>query len=351
MSVPVARRIVSHVRDTDRIVNVLVEVDTDDGLTGASYVAGFTPQKARATCWLLDEMDAAVRGLDASAIGAAWDRMWASCALAGHTGLSTFALSAMDVALWDLHGKQLGVPLHHLLGFRRTELRAYASDGCWLQDDPSAVAAEAESFAAEGFRAVKVRFGRPDPERDLATLEAVRRAVGDGVQLLVDVNQGWTREQARRFGPRLAECDATWLEEPLACEDVAGLAELRRVLPVPITAGENAYLPDGIKALLDAAAVSTAMPDLQRVGGITGWVRASALAEAAHVSITSHLFPEVSIHLLAAAAQPGPLEWVTWMSPLLEEPLEVRGGVVHAPETPGLGIAFDAAAVRRHQID
>lgn len=351
VAIPVRHKIVSAVRETDRVINVLVEVRTDEGASGIAYVAGFTRQKAAAVRALVAEFAKALHGTDALVIGAAWDRMWAISTLGGHSGLTTFALSAVDTALWDLQGKLLNAPLHRLLGTRRTVLDAYASDACWLRDDPAAVAGEAEAFATQGFTMVKMRFGRPDPERDLATLAAVRRAVGDGVRVMVDVNQGWSRERARRYAPRLAEYAVEWLEEPLPAEDVTGLAALRETSPIALTAGENVYGLDGVRALLESHAVATLMPDLQRIGGVTGWVRADALAEAWRVPITSHLFPEVSVQLLAASRQPGPLEWVSWLEPILEEPLVTRHGTVTVPDRPGLGIAFDQDAVRRYRLD
>jgi L-alanine-DL-glutamate epimerase-like enolase superfamily enzyme len=350
VSVPVRYPIRSAVRAADQVINVLVEVQTDEGASGVAYVAGFTLQKAAAVVAMVADLAAGLRGADATQIGAAWDRMWSLSTLSGHTGIAMFALSAIDTALWDLQGKLLGAPLHRLLGTRRTSVVAYASDGCWLHDDPAKVAAEAADFAAAGFRSVKMRLGRRDPTVDLAAVEAVRRAVGNGIGVMTDVNQGWGREQARAFGRRLAAWDVAWLEEPLAAEDVAGLAALKGELATPITAGENAYGTDGVRALLETGAVSTIMPDLQRIGGVTGWITVNALAEAWRVPITSHLFPEVSVHLLASSRLAGPLEFVTWSAPLLEEPLSVRDGVVAVPEKPGLGIAFDRAAVERYRV-
>ena len=342
VSVPVRYPIRSAVRQADRVINVLVEVRTDEGPSGVAYVAGFTPQKAAAVVAMVADLADVLRGGDATQVGAAWDRMWAAATLSGHNGIAMFALSAIDTALWDLQGKLLAAPLHRLLGTRRTTVAAYASDGCWLHDDPATVAAEAADFAAGGFRAVKIRLGRRDPGGDLATIAAVRRAVGDTVEVMTDVNQGWGRERARALGRRLTAWDVAWLEEPLAA--------LKGELATPITAGENAYGADGIRALLEAGAVSTIMPDLQRIGGVTGWIAVNALAEAWRVPITSHLFPEVSAHLLAASRLIGPLEFVTWAAPLLEEPLVARDGAVAVPERPGLGIAFDRAAVEHYRV-
>ena len=352
VSVPVAHRIVSSVRDTAQVINVLVELDTDDGLTGVAYVAGFTRHKAHATCYLLQELGEAIAGLPAEDITAVWDRMWSVLTLAGHAGLPVFALSAIDIALWDLRGKRAEAPLYQLLGgVRHNRLEAYASDGCWLSSDIASVVEDAEMFAARGFSGLKLRFGRSDPDDDLAVLRAVRRAVGEGVRIMVDVNQGWTPLCAREYGSALADYGVRWLEEPLPAEEIAGLAALRRDLPLEIAAGESAYLPAGLEALVSAGAVSVMMPDLQRAGGVTGWLQAREIADAAGVLLSPHLFPEINVHLLAMCAAPGPLEWVSWAEPLLEEPLCVKAGSVTPPDRPGLGITFDRAAMRGMQLD
>lgn len=350
IAVPVTRRIVSSVRDTDRVINVLVEVLTDEEISGLSYIAAFTRHKAQAVCALVDDLAEVVRGMDAAATGMVWERMWAACTLIGHSGLAVFALSAIDTALWDLQGKLLNVPVHRLLGTRRTSLPAYASDGCWLYPDPGQVADEAIEFAGMGFKAVKIRFGRPDPEQDIVALDSVRRTVGDEIDIMVDVNQGWSRTRALEYGRRLAEYNVTWLEEPLVAEDIDGLAEVRSTLSIPIVAGENAYMPAGISALVDVDAVSMVMPDLQRVGGINGWVRANAIAQSRHIPITAHLFPEISAHLLAASDLAGPLEWITWMDPVLETPLLINQGQAEVPNGPGLGLAFQKDAVEQYRI-
>ncbi len=350
VAVPAPFPIRSAVRVADKVINLLVEVQTDAGPSGVAYVAGFTKGKAAATVAMINEFAELLAGTDATQTGAAWDRMWSAATLSGHTGIAIFALSVIDMALWDLQGKLLNAPLHRLLGTRRTAIPAYASDGCWLHDEPQAVVNEAEQFVAEGFRMIKLRFGRPDPRADLAVLAAVREAVGPTITLMVDVNQGWGRATARTYGLRLHEWDVSWLEEPLPAEDVAGLAALHEQLSVPITAGENSYGLHGMQALLAAGAVSTLMPDIQRIGGVTGWIAASALADSHAVPITSHLFPEVSVHLLAASRLIGPLELVTWANPLLEEPLVLRDGAVDLPMKPGLGISFDPQAVAHYRL-
>ena len=350
VGVPIARPIVSSVRRADVVIDLLVEVLTEEG-TGVAYVAGFTENKARSLRLLVEELGAEIAGMRADGIDAAWRRMWSSLTLVGHSGLAAFALSAIDIALWDLRGKRAHLPLYRLLGGSSAGIQAYASDGCWLGGGPDKVAAEAAAFVAEGFRSVKIRFGRQDQREDYLVLEAVRHAVGDGVELMVDVNQGWSRDRARLCGSALAEARVRWLEEPLAAEDVDGLGQLRRELAVEIAAGENAYFPAGIEALVKAKAASVLMPDLQRIGGITGWLRAHDLAQEAGLLLSPHLFPEINVHLLASIADPGPLEYVTWAERILREPLAVRNGRAAPPDRPGLGIEFDGAAVQRLRLD
>lgn len=349
VAVPVAHRIVSSLRDTGEQLFLLVDVLTHQGLTGTSYVSAFSVRRGRAIRALLDELAEVICGMDATDTETIWSRMWESSRLIGHGGLSAFAISAVDIALWDIKAKAQSLPLHSLLGSSRRRLPAYASDGCWL-DGPTSVANQAERFAAAGFSAVKMRFGRRDPEDDLRALEAVRGAVGGAVEVLVDVNQGWQRDRARTYGARLPAFGVRWLEEPLPSEDVAGLADLRRALALDIVAGENAYMLDGARQLLDSAAVDVLMPDLQRIGGVTGWIRTRDLAHERATPLMPHLFPEVSVHLLAGEPS-GSLEWVSWLSPLLAQPLDVREGSVVVPDGPGIGLNFEAAAVRSHEVE
>jgi L-alanine-DL-glutamate epimerase-like enolase superfamily enzyme len=205
VELPCRYRIESSVRSASRVVNVLVVVHTDDGLHGSSYVAAFTQAQARAVHAMLDELEPRILGLPVTDTGIAWDRMRRACRLVGVSGPATWALSALDVALWDAKAKLFDAPLHAVLGTAQRELPAYASDGCWLTADLDEAVEQAAGFAAEGFRAIKVRAGRMDAEEDLAVLEAIRRTVGDDVDLLVDVNQGWSLPVARRLGRVLVE--------------------------------------------------------------------------------------------------------------------------------------------------
>lgn len=351
VAVPSRYPIESAIRSTHEIVNVLLLVLTEDGAHGSAYVAGFTRGQARAVRAMLEEFSPIVVGREASELAAVWRELRRACRLMDRGGPGVAAISAIDMALWDLKAKSLGEPLHALLGTVRHRLPVYASDGCWLSPDPDEVASQAQAFVRDGFTAVKVRVGRQNPADDLAVVQAVRDLVGDDVGVLVDANQGWSRSTARRCGRALIEMGVDWLEEPVPVEDVDGLALIQQDLPVRVVSGESVHYPHDVLRLVQAGAVSMVMPDLQRIGGVTGWIQAAAIAEAAGVDITSHLFPEVSAHLLAASAGAGPLEHVSWMDPFVEQPITVVDGMASLPDAPGTGLEFDWSALKEHIVE
>jgi L-alanine-DL-glutamate epimerase-like enolase superfamily enzyme len=258
-------------------------------------------------------------------------------------------LSALDIACWDIKGKALDLPLYRLLGGIRRAVPAYAG-GLFLSDSVDAIVEEAKRYRMAGFNAVKMRAGAKRAGEDLERVAAVRAAIGPDVALMVDVVQGWTPEQALRTGHALEAYDLTWIEDPVAFDDLAGLAKVAAALDVPIAAGENDYSKLGFKRLIDAGAADMPMADLQRVGGITEWMKVAALAEASGLPMLPHVFHEISVHLVAAAPNATFVEWVPWWDVLFEQKLTIENGLAVPPERPGLGIAFDDNAIDRYLI-
>jgi mandelate racemase len=204
---------------------------------------------------------------------------------------------------------------------------------------------EAEELLKEGFRAVKLRLGRPEAKQDLEALRAVKKAIGPDVTLMVDFNQSLTVAEALRRGRMIdEEGGVLWIEEPVRADDFAGNARIARELATPVQIGENFMGPEQMVQALAAGACDYVMPDAQRIGGVTGWMRAAALAQGAGMEMSSHLFPEVSCHLLAVTPTCHWLEFVDWAAPVLQEPLAVKNGMVAIPEKPML---WDEEAVRR----
>ena len=269
----------------------------------------------------------------------------------GHQGLATMAASGFDCACWDALAQAAGVPLVTLLGGAPRRLRAYNSNGLGLIA-PGAAADEAAALLAEGgFEAVKMRLGRPTLEEDLAAVRAVRKAIGADVVLPADFNQGLTVVEAIRRGRALDGEGLYWIEEPIVYDDLQGCAKIASQVATPIQIGENFYGTRAMADAIQARAADYMMPDVERIGGVSGWLRAAALAEAAGIEMSSHILPEISCHLLAVTPTRHWLEYVDWAAPILAEPLRVEGGCVAIPEIPGTGIAWNEDAVKGYGVE
>jgi mandelate racemase len=213
------------------------------------------------------------------------------------------------------------------------------------------LAREASELVDEGFRAIKLRLGRPSAQEDLKALRAVKKQIGPGVTLMVDFNQGLTVAEAIRRGRMIDdEGGVCWIEEPIRADDFSGCNQIRQAVHTPIQIGENFMGPEQMAQALAAGACDYVMPDAQRIGGVTGWMRAAALAQAAGIEMSSHLFPEVSCHLLAATPTCHFLEYVDWADAVLEEPLRIKDGQALVPSTPGTGIRWNESAVERCSV-
>lgn len=333
----------------EAIDTVLVELRTEEGVQGLSWIFGFGRQRAVVLHEMVGDLAGLVVGKDVFATEDLWHTMRRATAFTGVDGIATLAISAIDTACWDAVGRTLEVPIHRLLGAGEGRIATYASEGLWLDRDRDELATEAAGLIDRGFRAVKMRAGAGDDE-DVARVRAVRETVGPDVALMVDANQAWDAKRAIRMGHRLAEFDLAWLEEPVPYTDVAAMAEVRAAIPMPLCTGENDYGPAGIRDLLAAEATDIAMPDLMRMGGVTGWLKAAKLAEANHTPVSPHLFMEVSAHLAAACPNGVWQEHQPWWEPILIEPVQVRDGEIVLSDRPGFGVDVDPDAVRRYEV-
>jgi mandelate racemase len=322
---------------------LLVDLATEEGVTGRTYLFCYRPSVPRAIDAVLRDAVSLVAGEPAAPveIAATLSRRFA---LVGASGLVRMALSALDAALWDALAVAAGLPLASLLGAGPKPVPAYNSSGLGLMP-PEAAADEAERLLAGGFRSVKLRLGHRTLEEDLAAARAVRRRLPDRVELPVDYNQALSVAEAIRRGRALEGEGIAWLEEPVRHDDWAGNAAVARALAVPVQLGENFDGPEAMVAALAASACDLVMPDVARIGGVTGWIRAAGIAAAHGVEMSSHLHPELSAHLLAATPTCHWLEWVDWASPILEEPLRVEDGFARVPDRPGTGLAWRREAV------
>jgi len=329
---------------------LLLDLRTSAGITGRSYLFGIGRQTLAPLARLVAAMGEMLQG-DALAPFEIERKLRARHTLLGVHNIVLFAISGIDMAAWDALGQALGQPLVRLLGGAPRPVRAYNSKGLGIMP-PKALAKEAEELVAEGFEAVKLRLGRSRAEDDLVALRATRKAIGPKVTLMVDFNQALSVTEAIRRGRMIdAEGGVLWIEEPVRADDLAGCARVAREVATPIQIGENFMGPEQMAQALAAQACDYVMPDAQRIGGVTGWMRAAALAQGAGLEMSSHLFPEASCQLLAVTPTCHWLEYVDWAEPVLEAPVVLQKGRVLCPARPGLGMKWDERAVRRYALD
>jgi mandelate racemase len=328
---------------------VLIDLQTDEGVPGRSYLFGYSDVGARTLRDLLAAILEMVRG-DAVAPVAIAKLLHARFTLLGREGLPTMAMAGLDVALWDALARAAGLPLARLLGGEIRPIPAYNSNALGL-DAPEKLAEEALALLAEGFHAVKLRLGRKALRDDLEATRAVRARIPADALLMTDFNQALTVAEALARGRALDGEGVYWIEEPVRHDDYAGAARVAREVQTPVQIGENFLGTRAMAAAIAAGAADYVMPDLARIGGVTGWIRAAALAEAAGVEMSSHLFPEVSAQLLAVTPTAHFLEYVDWAAPVLTSPLRIADGQARPGDAPGVGLEWNDEAVARFALE
>ncbi len=329
---------------------VSVRITDDDGLEGVGYT--YSVGRGGAAIHALIERDMApdLIGQDAARIEALWKMLWWRIHYVGRGGLAAHAISAVDVALWDLKGKRLGEPLWRLLGGANPKVKAYAGgiDLYFTLDD---LLRQTDGNLEKGFRAIKMKVGRENTNEDIARVAAMRKHLGDGFPLMVDANMGWTTDRAVRAARALREFDLVWLEEPTIPDDFAGHGRILSEGGVPIAAGENLHSIHEFQHIMDANGVSYPEPDASNCGGITPWMKVAAMAEARNLPVTSHGVHDLHVHLLGAVPNASYLEAHGFgLDKYIAEPLKIVEGYATAPDRPGHGIEFDWAGLEALRV-
>jgi len=328
---------------------LLIDLHTDAGIVGRSYLFAIGRNNLKPIAALVEAMAEMLKG-DAVAPFDIEAKLRKRHTLLGVHNIVLFAMSGIDMAAWDALGQAMKQPLVRLLGGAPRPVLAYNSKGLGIMPLKPLVK-EAGELVAEGFSAVKLRLGRPEAKDDLEAVRAVKKLVGPAITLMVDFNQGLTVAEALKRGRMIdEEGGVLWIEEPVRADDFAGNARIAREVATPIQIGENFMGPEQMAQALAAGACDFAMPDAQRIGGVTGWMRAAALAQGAGMEMSSHLFPEVSCHLLAVTPTCHWLEYVDWADPILEQPVRLKDGHVLIPDRPGIGMQWDEKAVKRYSL-
>ena len=335
---------------TDTREFVTLELGTDQGLVGL----GLTFFGAALTPALKVAVDALARlavGEDPTQVEAIAAKLRRAAGTSGPGGIFTLALSAVDIACWDVKGKAAGKSVCALLGDLRDRVPTYAS-GALMRPHPLKYLAEAgPRLAAMGFSQMKMQCGsEPTVAASIERVRVLREAIGPDVDLMCDSNQLWSVHHAIEVGRRIEPYHLYWLEDPTAHDDYPGLARVADALTTPIAAGEYHYGIAPFRHLLEARAIDVVMIDLVRVGGITQWLKVAGMAEAFNLPVVSHLVPEIHVHLIAAIPNGLTVEYMPWTLGLFEETPALEQGQLVVPNKPGLGLAFDQAAIKRYQV-
>ena len=329
---------------------ILIDLYTEEGIIGRSYLEPYTAKTMRYLIPALEDFGEMLKGRKVSPIEL-YEVARKSLHFVGYQGMAAIAVSGLDMAAWDALAKAADMPLCVLLGGSVGAVNAYNSNGLWLQE-PDAVAAEAVELRDEGgFRGLKLRLGRDRARDDVATLEAVRKAVGDDVQLMVDFNQGLHLGEALQRCHMIDDFGLAWIEEPIVYDNLDGYTQLAAELTTPIQIGENFYGPRDLHKALQSKACDYVMPDFMRIGGVTGWLRAAAIAGTAGIPISTHLYPEVAAHVMRVSETAHWLEWQDWADPVLQQPYDIKDGLLHIPDVPGTGLEWNEDVVAANRAD
>jgi len=344
--VPLKRPVVSKVGLFREWPLILIDLYTNEGIVGHSYLEPYLKQSARYIVPVIEDLAEAAKGQPVAPFDT-YRRGIGALHLVGREGVSLIAVSGLDMAAWDALAKAAGLPLAVFLGGTVGPVPAYNSNGLWLTPIEG-LAAEAAALVEEGgFTGLKLRLGRERLADDLAAISAVREGAGAAVKLMCDFNQGLS------LGDALVRCHALddqglyWFEEPTTYDNIPGYAQLARELDTPVQLGENFYGPRLLYQAVLAGAGDYVMPDLMRIGGVSGWLRAAAITGAAGIPMSTHLYPEIAAHLMRVTDTAHWLEWQDWADPVLSEPFRLEGGSLVVPDKPGQGIQWDEKAVAK----
>lgn len=331
-----------------------VRVFTDEGIVGY----GYTGTTAHGDEMIADTIDRyyapELIGKDPFMVKEIWDALrFGKMHWTGRAGIAHMALAAVDIALWDIMAKAANKPLWQYLGGHKSKgIKAYNTNGGWLNWTKERLLQDVTDIVEQGFTGVKIKVGKPDPREDYDRVKAVRRAIGDDVIFMIDVNQQWNINTAMTWGRKLEEFDLFWLEEPLNPDDILGHRKLADALNVPIALGEHVYNKYAFRDYIHQGAVEYCQVDVTRVGGVTEWLQVAGLAAAYDIPICPHVGDMGQIHQHLVAATPGAfmLEYIPWIRDIFVEPATVKGGAYVLPERPGASTEIEPRYFEQYRV-
>jgi len=327
----------------------MLRITTSDGLVGTGYTYTIGTGGSSVVALLRDHLAPRLIGRDPLQIEAIWKSLFFATHATAVGAITALALAAIDTALWDLRCLAANRPLWLEAGGAQQAVPVYTTEGGWLHIAPQALVEDALAAKAAGFGGAKIKVGRPHVAEDVARLRAVRDAVGPAFEIMTDANQAFTVAEAIRRARHYEPLDLAWFEEPLPAEDMDGHVRLAASTSLPIAVGESIYHPSHFREYLQHRACSIVQADVARIGGITPWLKVAHLAESFNVAICPHFLMELHVSLCAAVPNAAWVEWIPQLDAITSSRMAVAQGKAVAPNEPGLGIAWDWAAITKHQ--
>lgn len=327
----------------------MMRIFCDDGSEGTGYSYTIGNGGSSVIAMLRDHLAPRLLGKDADMVEEIWKDLFFFTHATSVGAITSIALCVVDTALWDRRCRAAGLPLHVMAGGAQHRIAVYDTDGGWLHLKPGEVVENALAAKAKGFRAVKIKIGRPNLAEDVARLTAVRKALGPSYEIMTDANQGFTVSEAIRRARHYEALDIAWFEEPLPAEDLNGHVLLSRSTTVPIAIGESLYHPAHFREYLQRGACNIVQVDVGRIGGITPWLKVAHLAETFNVQVCPHYLMEIHLGLCCAVPNATWLEHIPQLDDITESRIAIKDGYALASSRPGLGIEWDWKAIERRR--
>ena len=325
----------------------IVRITSADGAVGVGYTYTIGTGGSSVVALLRDHLAPRLIGRDDAEIEALWKSLFFATHATAVGAITSLALAAIDTALWDLKCRRAGQPLWKVAGGAQAKVPVYTTEGGWLHHSAKQIVDEAAAAKEQGFKGAKFKVGKPSIAEDVARLDAVRTAVGDAFEVMIDANQAFTVAEASRRAYAYRDLALAWFEEPLPAEDLAGHVELAAKATMPIAVGESLYHPSHFREYLERRACTVVQVDCARIGGITPWLKVAHLAETFNAPVCPHFLMELHVSLVAAVPNGAWVEYIPQLDDVTTSRLAMRDGYALAPTTPGLGIDWDFAAIDR----
>ena len=338
LSVPTGKRISDSIHSLDKVEVVTCTVETNDGTRGLGYTYTIGTGGYAIKAIIDTVYSKRLAGKDPSETASLWKEMWESTHAVSRGGVTAHAMAAVDIALWDIKGKEVSRPLYWLLGGSKRPIPLYDTNGGWLHYSTEELVRAAKAVARKGFHGFKIKVGKKVMEDDVQRVRAVREALGDGTSIMVDANQVWKAPEAIRRGRKFQDLGVEWYEEPVVADDLLGHRDVARSLDLPIAAGETIFTKYEFEAYIRLGACDIVQPDVCRVGGITEWMQVADLALANGLRVSPHFVMDLHPSLVCSISNGMYVEYIPWLRKLFEHPPEIQAGSILPSDAPGVGL-------------